>query len=116
VIRALGEQAARRYFVSAEVFDCARAERLGLVSERVSADQLDASVQRLADALCANGPNAVRECKRLVQDVAGEPIDDVLIQQTAVRIARIRASDEGREGVSSFLEKRTPSWRNRAGA
>jgi methylglutaconyl-CoA hydratase len=112
VIRALGEQASRRYFVTAEVFDCASAERLGLVGERVSADQLDATVQRIADALCANSPNAVRECKRLVQDVAGETIDEALIEDTAARIARIRASDEGREGVSSFLEKRTPSWRD----
>lgn len=112
VIRAIGEQASRRYFVSAEVFDCASAERLGLVSERVSVEQLDATVQRIADSLCANSPNAVRECKRLVQDIAGRPLDDALIEDTAARIARIRASDEGREGVSSFLEKRTPSWRN----
>ncbi|HTH59992.1 MAG TPA: enoyl-CoA hydratase/isomerase family protein [Paraburkholderia sp.] len=112
VIRALGEQASRRYFVTAEVLDCASAERLGLVSERVSADQLDATVQRIADALCANSPNAVRECKRLVQQVAGRTIDDALIEDTAIRIARIRASDEGREGVSSFLDKRAPSWRN----
>lgn len=112
VIRALGEQASRRYFTTAEVFDCATAERLGLVSERVSVEQLDATVQRIADALCANSPNAVRECKRLVQDVAGRPIDERLIEDTAARIARIRASDEGREGVASFLEKRTPSWRD----
>ncbi|TDV34361.1 methylglutaconyl-CoA hydratase [Paraburkholderia caballeronis] len=111
VIRALGEQASRRYFVTAEAFDCAAAERLGLVSERVSADQLDATVQRIADALCANSPNAVRECKRLVQDVAGRTIDAALIEDTANRIANIRASDEGREGVGSFLDKRTPSWR-----
>ena len=111
VIRALGEQASRRYFVTAEAFDCATAERLGLVSERVSAEQLDATVQRIADALCANSPNAVRECKRLVQDVAGRTIDAELIEDTANRIANIRASDEGREGVGSFLDKRTPSWR-----
>lgn len=112
VIRALGEQASRRYFATAEVFDCPTAERLGLVSECASADQLDATVQRIADALCANSPNAVRECKQLVQDVGGRTIDDALIEDTAARIARIRASDEGREGVSSFLEKRTPSWRD----
>jgi len=112
VIRALGEQASRRYFVTAEVLDCATAERLGVVSERAGIDQLDATVQRVVDALCANSPNAVRECKQLVQDTAGERIDDALIEDTAARIARIRASDEGREGVSSFLEKRPPSWRN----
>jgi methylglutaconyl-CoA hydratase len=111
VIRALGEQASRRYFVTAEAFDCATALRLGLVSEAVSAADLDATVQRIAQTLCANSPNAVRECKQLVQDVANEPIDDALIADTAERIARIRASDEGRDGVSSFLEKRTPRWR-----
>ncbi|PXX20007.1 methylglutaconyl-CoA hydratase [Paraburkholderia tropica] len=111
VIRALGEQASRRYFVTAEAFDCATALRLGLVSEAVSAADLDATVQRIAQTLCANSPNAVRECKQLVQDVASKPIDDALIADTAERIARIRASDEGRDGVSSFLEKRTPRWR-----
>ena len=112
VIRALGEQASRRYFTTAEQFDCATALRLGLVSEAVAADQLDAAVQQIADTLCANGPHAVRECKRLVQDVAGRPLDAGLIEDTAVRIARVRAGSEGREGVASFLEKRTPGWRN----
>lgn len=111
VIRALGEQASRRYFVTAEAFDCTTALRLGLVSEAASAGELDATVQRIADTLCANSPNAVRECKQLVQDVANLTIDNALIDDTALRIARIRASDEGRDGVSSFLEKRTPRWR-----
>ncbi|MFT4065878.1 enoyl-CoA hydratase/isomerase family protein [Paraburkholderia sp.] len=112
VIRALGEQASRRYFVTAEAFDCASALRLGLVSEAVGAEQLDATVAKLAQTLCANGPRAVRACKRLVQDVAGRELDDALIEDTAARIARTRAGAEGREGVASFLEKRTPGWRN----
>jgi len=112
VIRALGEQASRRYFVSAEAFDCPTALRLGLVSEAVSAAQLDATVTKLAQTLCANGPQAVRACKRLVQDVAGRELNDALIEDTAARIARTRAGAEGREGVASFLEKRTPGWRN----
>jgi len=57
-----------------------------------------------------NSPNAVREAKKLVRDIAGLPIDDVLLADTAGRIAAIRASGEGREGVASFLEKRKPSW------
>ncbi|MCC8395961.1 enoyl-CoA hydratase/isomerase family protein [Paraburkholderia sp. MMS20-SJTR3] len=112
VIRALGEQAARRYFVSAEAFDCATALRLGLVSEAVGADQLDAAVAQLAQTLCANGPQAVRACKRLVQDIAGRELSDALIEDTAARIAQTRAGAEGREGVASFLEKRPPGWRN----
>ncbi|MFP4891791.1 enoyl-CoA hydratase/isomerase family protein [Paraburkholderia sp. EG304] len=113
VIRALGEQASRRYFVTAEAFDCATALRLGLVSEVVSsAEQLDATVAQLAQTLCANGPQAVRACKRLVQDIAGRELSDALIEDTAVRIAKTRAGAEGREGVASFLEKRTPGWRH----
>ncbi|WP_233805165.1 enoyl-CoA hydratase/isomerase family protein [Paraburkholderia sp. HP33-1] len=112
VIRALGEQASRRYFVTAEAFDCASALRLGLVSEAVSAEQLDATVAQLAQTLCANGPQAVRACKRLVQDIAGRELSDALIEDTAERIAKTRAGAEGREGVASFLEKRTPGWRN----
>jgi methylglutaconyl-CoA hydratase len=112
VIRALGEQASRRYFVTAEAFDCASALRLGLVSEMVSAEQLDAMVAQLAQTLCANGPQAVRACKRLVQDIAGRELSDALIADTAVRIAKTRAGAEGREGVASFLEKRPPGWRN----
>ncbi|MBC8750990.1 methylglutaconyl-CoA hydratase [Paraburkholderia sp. WC7.3g] len=112
VIRALGEQASRRYFVTAEAFDCASASRLGLVSEAVSAEQLDATVAQLAQTLCANGPQAVRACKRLVQDIAGRELSDALIEDTAARIAKTRAGAEGREGVASFLEKRPPGWRN----
>lgn len=112
VIRALGEQASRRYFTTAEQFDCATALRLGLVSEAVSVDQLDATVQQIAETLCANGPHAVRACKQLVQDVAGRMLNEALIEDTAVRIARVRAGAEGREGVASFVEKRAPAWRN----
>ena len=112
VIRALGEQASRRYFTTAEAFDCASAWRLGFVSERVDATQLDATVQQIAEAICANGPQAVRACKQLVQDIAGRELNDALIEDTAARIARTRAGAEGREGVASFLEKRTPGWRS----
>lgn len=111
VIRAMGEQAARRYFITAERFDAAEALRLGFVHAVVPADALDAKVGELTAALVTNSPNAVRESKRLVQDVAGRAIDDALLADTAERIATIRASEEGREGVRSFLEKRSPSWR-----
>ncbi|MEA3118338.1 MAG: methylglutaconyl-CoA hydratase [Paraburkholderia sp.] len=112
VVRAIGERASGRYFLTAEQFDCETAARLGLVHEVVAADALEATVQRIAAALCANGPQAVRESKRLVQDVAGCQIDEALIDDTAARIARIRAGAEAREGVAAFLEKRAPSWRD----
>jgi methylglutaconyl-CoA hydratase len=115
VIRAMGESAARRWFVTAERFDAAAAQRLGLVHEVVpQADgeaALDAAVSRLVEAVVANGPQAVRACKRLVRDLAGQPIDHRLREDTARRIADIRSSAEGREGVASFLERRAPDWK-----
>ena len=111
VVKALGEQAARRYFTTAERFDAAQAQALGLVHEVVPATALDAKVAELVAALVANGPAAVRACKRLVQDVAGRPIDAALREDTARRIADIRSSAEGREGVQAFLDKREPGWR-----
>ena len=106
----MGEQAARRYFVTAERFSAAQAHAIGFVHELCAADALDAKVAEIVAALVANGPMAVRACKRLVQDVAGLPIDAALRGDTARRIADIRASAEGREGVQSFLNKRKPAW------
>lgn len=110
VIRAMGEQAARRYFITAERFDARVALHLGLVHELTAVSDLAETVARLAQTLAANSPNAVKECKKLVIDLAHRPIDDTLIADTAQRIARIRASEQGREGIASFLEKRKPSW------
>jgi methylglutaconyl-CoA hydratase len=110
VVRALGEQASRRYFTTAEKFSAKRAHELGFVHEVVAADALDVKVGEIVAALVANGPAAVKACKRLVQDVAGRPIDDATRADTACRIADIRASAEGKEGVQSFLDKRAPAW------
>ncbi len=110
VIKALGEQASRRYFVTAERFDAARAAALGFVHEVCAPDALDATVDGIVAALVANGPMALRACKALVQDMASQPITVALREETARRIADIRASDEGREGVQSFLTKRKPAW------
>jgi methylglutaconyl-CoA hydratase len=110
VVKALGEQASRRYFVTAERFTAAEAKRLGLVHEVVAADALDAKVDELVAAITANGPAAARACKQLVKDVADREITPTLRDDTARRIADIRASTEGREGVQSFLNKSKPSW------
>lgn len=110
VVRAMGEQAARRYFLTAERFDAARAQAMGFVHEVVPAEQVDAKVQELLSAVLANGPQAVKACKQLVQDLAGREIDEALRADTARRIADIRASDEGKEGVQAFLQKRSPGW------
>ena len=110
VIRAMGEQAARRYFVTAERFSAAQAAALGFVHEVCADHALDAKVDEIVAALVGNGPMALRACKALVQDAAGQPIDAALREETARRIADVRASDEGREGVQSFLGKRKPAW------
>lgn len=111
VIEAIGARAARRYMLTAERFDAAAAERLGLVSAVVAPDQLMAEARRVAEILLQNGPQAMREAKALVADVSGRENDAGLRAETARRIARLRATPEGREGVAAFLEKRKPSWR-----
>ena len=111
VIAAIGERAARRYFVSAERFDAAEAWRLGLVNELASTEgELDEKVGEIVDALLACGPVAQREAKELVRAVAGRPVTSELLQDTAERIAKLRASAEGREGIAAFLEKRRAAW------
>jgi len=110
VIKAMGENAARRYFLSAERFTASEALRIGFVHQVVAADALDATADGILKALVANSPHAVRQAKRLVREVAGAPLNDSLIAATVEGIAQIRASDEGREGVRSFLEKRKPGW------
>lgn len=110
VIIAMGENAARRYFLTAERFSAQEAHRIGFVHQVTAADALDAAVADIVKALVTNSPNAVKEAKRLVQDVAGQPLTAELIADTAERIADIRSSEEGKEGVRSFLEKRKPNW------
>jgi len=110
VVRALGQQASRRYFISAERFSAAEAHRLGFVHELASAETIDARVDAVVQTLVANGPAAVKASKQLVQDLAGAALTAELRADTARRIADIRASDEGRDGVQSFLNKRKPSW------
>lgn len=112
VIKAMGEQAARRYFLTAERFDAAEAQRIGVAHAVVAPEALDATVAGIVKALVNNSPHAVRQAKTLVREIVGQPVDDALLLDTAGRIAAIRASTEGREGVASFLEKRKPTWIN----
>jgi methylglutaconyl-CoA hydratase len=111
IVAAIGERAARRYFMTGERFDAAEAWRLGLIHELAAFEgEIDEKVGLLVDALLACGPAAQREAKDLIRAVSGRPITSELIQDTATRIARLRASPEGREGVAAFLEKRRPAW------
>ena len=110
VVRAMGARAAHRWVLTAERFSAAEAHRIGFVHEVVPQAQLDAKVQDIATALVNAGPNAVKASKQLVQDVADREITPGLIRRTVEGIADIRVSEEGREGVKSFLEKRKPNW------
>ncbi len=111
VIAAIGPRVARRLFLTAERFDAAEARRIGLVHEVVAAAELDTRVEEIVALLLANGPEAMAAAKDLVFAVAGRPVDDELVEDTARRIAQRRASAEGKEGIGAFLEKRKPAWR-----
>ena len=110
VIRAMGARAAHRYFLTAERFDAAEALRIGFVHEVVTLDALDAKVTEICKAFLNAGPDAVKLCKKLVQDVAGQHITPELVEMTVASIASVRVSPEGREGLQSFLQKRRPTW------
>lgn len=110
VIKAIGERAARRYMLSAERFDARQANQMGLVHEVVEHDELETRLDALITTLLESGPAAQAAAKDLILDVAGKPVDRSLIENTARRIAKVRASDEGREGLNAFLQKRKPDW------
>jgi methylglutaconyl-CoA hydratase len=111
VVAAIGERAARRYFLTGERFAAAEAWRLGLVQELAQDNvEIDERVGEIVEAMLVCGPVAQREAKEIIRAVANRPITGELIQDTAERIARIRSSPEGREGVASFLEKRRAAW------
>jgi len=111
VIAAIGERYARRYMLTAERFSAAEAYRIGLLHELVTdVEALDEAVGEIVDALLNNGPFALAACKELISAVAWKPLSPEVVEDTALRITRMRASPEGREGMSAFLEKRKPNW------
>ena len=108
VVRAIGERAARRYFLTAEVFDAQEALRIGMLS--MVTEKLDETIDALLEHLLAGGAEAIARIKELVRAVTSAPLDEAMMADTARRIAEIRVSSEGQEGIASFLEKRKPSW------
>ena len=110
VLRAIGPRHALRYLQSGERISAQRALAIGLVGEVVAADALDACVGQLADALLQGGPLAQKAAKDLIAAVAGQPIDATISEETAQRIARQRATDEAKDGIAAFLDKRPPGW------
>jgi methylglutaconyl-CoA hydratase len=112
VLRAIGPRQALRYFQSAERMSAERALAIGLVHEVAPLDQLDAAVAALVKPLLTGGPLAQKAAKELISAVHGRPLDETTLEDTAQRIARQRRTDEARDGVSAFLDKRPPAWMN----
>lgn len=111
VVRAIGVRQARRYALTAEQFTADDARRIGLIHEVVPAGRLSEKVGEIAEELLRGGPTALAGAKALIAELANRPPDQRLREHTADRISAARASGEGREGISAFLEKRRPQWR-----
>lgn len=111
VVRAIGPRAARRYFLTGERFDADEAHKLGLVHEVVdNLAGLDEAEGRYRKSMLSTAPGAVADTKKLIEDVELRPLTGEIVAATAGRIAARRATDEGKEGIASFLEKRKPVW------
>ena len=110
LLNAMGEREARRYFLTAEGFDAAEALRIGLLHQVVPPEQLDDAINTMTGHLLKGGPAALAVTKDLIDTVARSPLDQAMLAETAKVIAKIRSTDEGREGIRSFLEKRRPAW------
>jgi len=110
VVKAIGERNSKRYFATAERFNAQEAKNIGLVHKMIPHDELADTAKDFINKMLANGPKAMRQSKQLVNHVVNKTIDEELVLETAQRIADIRASSEGREGVSAFLEKRPADW------
>ena len=109
VLRAIGARLARDYFLTGDRFDAEEARRIGLLHAAVEDAELDAAVERKIDSLLTSGPEAVAAAKKLIDTVSGMDID-AAFPATAEAIADRRASEEGKEGLTAFLEKRRPRW------
>ena len=114
VVNAIGLKASRRYFQTAERFFSDKAMQLGLVDEVVEPESLTPAVEQMITTLLGNSPEAMRQAKQLAFDVAYQDINEELLNDTSARIASIRVSTEGQEGLSAFFEKRSPSWQKNA--
>ncbi len=110
VVRAIGERQAYRYFQTAERINAARAREIGLAHEVANTDELDAAVQKIVDALLTGGPLAQAAATELIRAVANKPVDDAGVEDTARRIAALRATPEAKEGLNAFLDKRPAAW------
>ncbi|MFB9885327.1 enoyl-CoA hydratase/isomerase family protein [Balneatrix alpica] len=111
VIKAMGERQARRYFLTAEVINATQAVQLGLAHQLVALEELPHYSEQMIQQLLNNSPAALTAAKALIYAVSGQPLSTELNADTSARIADIRVSAEGQEGLNAFLEKRLPAWR-----
>jgi methylglutaconyl-CoA hydratase len=114
VVAAMGQRQARRYFMTAERISAQTAKDIGFIHETVPAGGLDAALEKIVAALMGGAPGAQARGKKVLQAIASRPVDDEIIKFTAVQIAEARAAEEGREGLSAFLNKTEPAWRKKA--
>ncbi|MBV1910411.1 MAG: enoyl-CoA hydratase/isomerase family protein [Kangiellaceae bacterium] len=111
VVKAIGERNCKRYFATAERFNVSEAQQMQLVHKIIPHEELTDFRKDFVNKLLANGPIAMYQSKQLIDHVVNKPINEALVLETAHRIADIRASNEGREGVSAFLDKRPANWK-----
>lgn len=112
IIEAISARQARRYAITAELIDAETAHQIGLVHHLLAPDQLDLFLEKLCQTLCKNAPNAIKETKDLLRTNASRSINSTMIEENIRRIAKIRISEEGQEGLKAFLEKRKAAWQH----
>ncbi len=110
VIKAIGERLTKQLFLTAETFNAAQAQSHQLIQVVCQEDSLLASTTQLAKKITRNGPNAINACKQLINDITPITLNSQLLEHTSERIATLRVSSEGQEGLSAFFEKRSPNW------
>jgi len=113
VLRKISRADAQRYFITGEIFDGLRAEKMGLISETAEPGAVAERTDAILEQILSVGPRAAREAKRLVERVQAGSWPDIL-DETSRLIADIRSTPEAREGIAAFLEKRQPAWREPA--
>lgn len=114
VVSMIGQHVARYYFLTAERFTAAEALRIGLIQKLVPQEELEATGKALSQTILHNSPAALAEVKRLLPMVANQEISLELSEKTAEIFARMRVTEEAREGLKAFIEKRSPSWNGKA--
>lgn len=110
VIKAIGSKAANWLFLSAEMINAKKALELQLIQHCISPQELSSFARDYAYKITQGAPQAIQDCKTLIHEISGAPINDALIEKTAVLIAQKRVSSEAQQGLSAFLNKTKPDW------